>query len=58
MGAQSEEVADTRWVLTWKGVDSAKTAKARLVAEGYQDPDLRNGNADYAGCVSRYSWRP
>ena len=43
------------WVLTWKKVDSVKKAKARLVAKGYQDPDLRPGNVDTAGCVIRRS---
>ena len=28
---------------------------ARLVAKGYQDPDLRDGNVDTAGCVGRRS---
>ena len=30
-----------------------ETAKARLAAEGNQGPDLRTGNVDIAGCVSR-----
>ena len=48
-------MVDTRWVLARKEVDGAKTAKARLVAEGYQEPDLREGNVDGAGCVSHRS---
>ena len=52
MGAQSKDSADTRWVLTWKEVDGLKTAKAQSAARGYQDPDLRMGNVDIAGCVS------
>ena len=55
MGAESRDLVDTRWVLTWKGADGVKTAKARLVAKGYQDPDLRGGNVDFAGCVGRRS---
>ena len=55
MGAQSKDLAGTRWVLTWKEVDGVKTVKARLVAKGYQDPDLRDGNVDIAGRVSRRS---
>ena len=47
MGAQSKDMADA----TWKEVDGGKTAQARKVATGYQDPDLRNGNVDFAGCV-------
>ena len=52
---QSKDSVDTRWVLTWKGVDGMKTAKAGFVAQGYQDPDLREGNMDIAGCASRMS---
>ena len=55
MGAQSKDLADTLWVLTWKEVDGVKKVKARLVAKGYQDPDLREGNAELAGCLSRRS---
>ena len=44
-----------RWALTWKEAEGKKTAKARLVATGYQDPDLRDGNIDTAVCVSRRS---
>ena len=43
MGTQSEKVG------------GAKAAKAQLVAEGYRDPDLRNGSVGAAGCVSRRS---
>ena len=49
MGTQSDDLADTRWVSTWKEVDGARTVKARLVATGYQDPDLRESNVD-KGC--------
>ena len=42
----------TRWVLTWKMVEGVKTVKARLVATGYQDPDLKNGLVETSGCVS------
>ena len=52
-GAQSKYLVDTRWALTWREVDGEKTVNARLVAKGYQDPDLRMGNLDIAGCVSR-----
>ena len=54
-GTESMEMVDRRWVLTWKEVDGVKTARARLVAMGYQDPDLRNGDVDIACCVSRRS---
>ena len=55
LGSQSKDFADTRWVMIWKGAKIAKTVKARVVAEGYQDPDLRNGAVDIAGCVRRRS---
>ena len=50
MGTRPKDLVDTRWVLTWKKVDGAKKVKARTVAK-----DLRNGNVDIAGCVSRRS---
>ena len=55
MGTQSKDLADTRWVLTWKEAGGPKTGKARLVATEHQDPDLRNGNVEIAGCGSRRS---
>ena len=39
-------------MLTWEEVEGRKTAKARLVAEGYPDPDRKDGSVDLAGCVS------
>ena len=45
MDTQAKDIVDTRWVLTWKEVDGRKTVKARFVAKGYQDPDLRDSNA-------------
>ena len=42
----------TRWVLTWTVVDGVITVKARLVANGYQEPDLKDGLVETAGCVS------
>ena len=50
--AQTEDVADTRWALTWKGAEGNETAKARLVEKGYQGPHLRDGDVDIAGCAS------
>ena len=41
---------DTRWALTWKEAEGEKTEKAPLVAKGYQDPELRDGDVDIAGC--------
>ena len=48
-GTQSKDLVDTRWVLTRKEVEGEKTVKARKVAKGYQDADLRMGNVDIAG---------
>ena len=36
----AKDMVDTRWVLTWKAVEGRRTEKARLVARGFQDPDL------------------
>ena len=55
MGGQSKDVVVTRWALTRKEAEGSTTVKARLVAEGYRGPDLRNGDVDIAGCVSRRS---
>ena len=41
-------MVEARWVLSWQKAVGAKTVKARFVAKGYQDPDLRNGNVDIA----------
>ena len=54
-GVHSKAFANTRSALTWKVADGKKAAKARLVVKGYQDPDLKAGNMDIAGCVSRRS---
>ena len=32
-----------------------ETEKARVVAKCYEEPDLRDGNVDIAGCASRMS---
>ena len=55
LGTQLKDSGDTRRVLTWKEVEGGKTVTARLVAKGYQDSDLRKGNVDIAGYVSRRS---
>ena len=57
MGAQTKDMVDTRWALTWEKVDGKKAAGARFLAKGYQDPDLRDGNVDIAGCISSRSPR-
>ena len=48
-GAQARGVVDTRWVLSWKEVRGKKAAEARMVARGYQDPDLEGGDVVIAG---------
>ena len=55
VGTQTEDVVETRWVLTWREVEGKKTVKVRFVAKRYQDPDLRDGNVDIAGWVNRRS---
>ena len=48
-------VVVTRWVLAWGEVGCGKAEKARLAAKSYRDPDPRDSNVDFAGCVSRMS---
>ena len=45
-------MVETRWVLTWKDLEGRRTVKARLVARGFQDPDLAEGLVDTSSCVS------
>ena len=47
----SKKSVDSHWVLTWKMVEGLKTVKARVVAKGFQDPDLQEGLVDTSGCV-------
>ena len=42
----TKDVVETRWVLTWKDLEGERTVKARLVARGFQDPDLADGLVD------------
>ena len=51
----STEIVDTRWVLTWKFFEGRKTVKTRLVARGFQDPDLADGSVDTSSCTSMRS---
>ena len=51
-GKVTKDVVDTRWVLTWKDLEGKRTVKARLVARGFQDPDLVEGLVDASSCVS------
>lgn len=51
-GDPSKAIAHTRRALTWKMVENKKDVKARLVANGYQDPDLTNGFAETSGSGS------
>ena len=48
-GKPSEATVDTRSVLTCKMVDGKRDAEARLVAKGYQGPDLEAGPAETSG---------
>ena len=47
-----EQIVQTRWVLTRKMVGGKKCVRARLVAESFQDPELKEGLVDTSGCVS------
>ena len=55
LDTQQIDRVDTRRVLTWNQVDGVKNVNARLAAKGFQDPDLRMGNVDIAGSMSRRS---
>ena len=46
------QIAHARCVLTWGMADGKKRGEARVVAEGFQGPDLKGGLADTSGCVS------
>ena len=52
VGDISKAVVNTRWVLTWKMADGQKCVKACQAAEGFRDPDLKDGNDDASGFVS------
>ena len=55
-GTAWKQIAQTRWVLTWKMVNGKKCGKAKLVAKGYQGPELQDGTVGTSGRVSlRYS---
>ena len=47
-----KQIIQSRWVLTRTMVEGKKCVKARLVAEGFQDPDQKEGLVDTSGCVS------
>ena len=53
MGAQTEDVVDSRWVLTRKEVEGWGAAQTHVLPKGYQRPDPRDGNVGIAGCVWR-----
>ena len=48
----SKQIAQTRWIPTWKIAAGRKSAKARLAAKGDQDPDHQEGAVDTSRCVS------
>ena len=51
-GALSKSVADTRGELAWKTAEGKRNAEARLVAQGRQDPDLKDGFVGTPGRVT------
>ena len=48
----NQTIAGTRWILIWRVIDGQTSFKARLAAKGSQDPELQQGIAEAAGCVS------
>ena len=50
----SKAVADARWALASKMVEGEMDVKARSAAEGYEDPDPKNG---LVGTLGRASFR-
>ena len=46
----TKDIVDSRWVLTWKSAERRRTAKARLVVRGFQDPDLAVGLVGTPSC--------
>ena len=48
----SRAVVDTKRAPNRKTTDRRENGKARLLARGYQDPDLKRGAADASSCVS------
>ena len=48
-GDAGKTAVGTRWFLTWKLVEGVKTVKARLAAQGFQDPDPQDGAVDTSG---------
>ena len=54
-GAPLEAIVDTRRLFTWETVDGEKDARARLVAQGYQGSDLKDGIVDAPGIEGRHS---
>ena len=48
----SKQIAQTRWVLSWKMVARVERAMARPAAKGFQGPELKAGLVDVSGCVS------
>ena len=56
-GAHSKSIAGTRWALIWRMADCKKDVKARLVATGLQDLDLRDRSVGTSGCASFRSSR-
>ena len=51
-GVPAKAAADSRRVLTWNMADGKRDVQARLAANGYQDPDLKEGLEETSGCVS------
>ena len=48
----AKDIVDPHWVLTWMSVEGRRAIKARLVARGFQDPDLAAWLVGTSSCVS------
>ena len=55
-GVPSKAGVDFRWALTRRMLGGRTDVWARLVAKGFQDPDLKDGPAETAVCLNIRSW--
>ena len=46
----AKTISDAPWVLACKVTEGRPSVMARLVAKGFQDPDLQQGLVETAGC--------
>ena len=51
-------VVESRWAITWEGVDGRTPAREGMAARGFEDPDPRGGLAETVGSVSLRPYHP